>query len=175
VLYDLSATKGDIVKKEMHQVLSVLAFLSVLVFATSSALLAAEHPGGAVEHPGAAVPQAKGKAITAAFVKKSIQYHVDSVSKAHAGVFMIHDDKMNKDWQLKLATIHDPVRKFEKDGQTFYFACSDFNAIGSKDVLDIDFWMVQKGDMLEVMDTKIHKLNGEPRYQYEGVEIKEIK
>jgi hypothetical protein len=146
----------------------------VLVFVTFSALLAAEHPGGAVEHPGTAM-QPKEKAITAKFVKKSIQFHVDTLSKTEGGVFTIHDDKLNKDWQLKLAKIHDPVRKFDRDGQAIYFACSDFNAVDSKDVLDIDFWMVQKGDRLEVTDTKIHKMNGEPRYQYEGVEIKEIK
>ncbi len=161
-------------RKELQPVTYILAFLSVLVFAAFSVLLAAEHPGSAVEHPGSAV-QPKAKTITAAFVKKSIEDHVSTVSKAHGGVFMIHDDKLNKDWHLKLAKIHDPVRKFEKDGQTIYFACSDFNSVDSKDILDIDFWMVQKSDKLEVTDTKIHKLNGEPRYQYEGVEIKEIK
>jgi hypothetical protein len=35
--------------------------------------------------------------------------------------------------------------------------------------------MVPKGDKLEVTDTKIHKVNGEARYTYEGIEIKEIK
>ncbi len=161
-------------RRKPQPVMYVLAFLSVLVFATSWVSLAAEHPGGAVEHPGTAV-QPKAKTITAAFVKKSIEDHVSTLSKAHGGVFMIHDDKLNKDWHLRLAKVHDPVRKFDKDGQTIYFACSDFKSVDSKDVLDIDFWMVQKGDKLEVTDTKIHKLNGEPRYQYEGVEIKEIK
>jgi hypothetical protein len=58
---------------------------------------------------------------------------------------------------------------------TIYFACSDFKSAGSEDVLDIDFWMVPKGNKLEVIDTKIHKVNGEPRYGYEGINIKEIK
>jgi len=63
---------------------------------------------------------------------------------------------------------------FEKDGQTIYFACSDFQSIDSDDVLDIDFWMVLDRDKLEVIDTKIHKLNGKPRFTYEGTEIKPI-
>jgi hypothetical protein len=161
-------------KKDLQSVLYMLAFLSVLVFAAFSVLSAAEHPGKAIEHPGTAV-QPMAKAITAAFVKKSIENHANDLSKAHGDVFMIHDDKLNKDWRLKLAKVHDPVRTFEKDGQTIYFACSDFNSVDSNDVLDIDFWMVRKGDKLEVTETKIHKLNGEPRYQYEGVRIKEIK
>jgi hypothetical protein len=144
---------------------------------------AAEHPGGPVEkpkaeHPGKAVEKTKaehpGKPVTAKFVKKSIKEHVKAQSKA-TGNFVIHDDKLNKDWKLKLDKIHDPVRMFEKDGKTIYFTCSDFKSTEGKDVIDIDFWMVPKGDKLEVIDTKIHKVNGEPRYTYEGTEIKEIK
>ena len=138
-------------------------FLLAPSFATS-----AEHPGtSTVEHP--------GKAISADFVKKSIREHVENQAKSSGGVFVIHDDKLNKDWRLKLAKIHDPVRTFEKDGKTIYFACSDFDSADSKDVLDIDFWMVAKGNKLEVIDTKIHKVNGEPRFAYEGINIKEIK
>jgi hypothetical protein len=145
---------------------------------------AAEHPGAPVEkpkstieHPGKAVEQPKaehpGKPITAAFVKKSIEDHVKAQSKD--GVFTLHDDKLMKDWRLKLAKVHDPVRAFEKDGKTYYFTCVDLQSVGSNDVLDVDFWMAPEGDKLAVTDTKIHKLNGEPRYTYEGINIKEIK
>lgn len=150
---------------------ALVIFLSPLVFA-------AEHPGSGVsgsrEHPGAKVEQ-KGKAITADVVKKAIQDHVDGMSKAHGGLFMIHDDKLDKNWQLKFVKVHDPVRTFQKEGQAVYFACSDFKSADGKDLLDIDFWMVPKGDKLEVIDTKIHKVNGEQRYTYEGTQIKEIK
>ena len=128
----------------------------------------AEHPGtSTIEHP--------GKAITADFVKKSIEQHVKDQAKSMGGVFIIRDEKLGKDWRLKLAKVHDPVRTFEKDGKTIYFTCSDFESLDGKDVLDIDFWMVPKGNKLEVIDTKIHKVNGEPRYGYEGITIKEIK
>jgi hypothetical protein len=145
----------------------------------------AEHPGNplppgksVLEHPGRSVEQPKGaehpgKAITADSVKKSIQGHVKALLKG--GVFTIRDEKLNREWQLTLTKIHDPVRSFEKDGTTIYFACSDFTSVNSKDILDIDFWMVPKGDKLEVVETKIHKVNGEPRYTFEGIELKEIK
>ena len=144
------------------------------LFLFSPMLHAAEHPGQGVEHPGSKVEQ-KGKPITADTVKKAIEDHVKDMSQAHGGVFMIRDDKLNKTWQLNFVKVHDPVRTFQKDGQTIYFACSDFKSTDGKDLLDIDFWMVPKGDKLEVTDTKIHKVNGEPRYTYEGVTIKEIK
>ena len=135
---------------------------------TSKFAFSAEHPGtSTIEHP--------GKAVTADFVKKSIEDHVKAQAKSTHGVFVVHDGKLNKEWRLKLAKVHDPVRTFEKDGLTIYFACSDFKSTESEDVLDIDFWMIPKGNRLEVIDTKIHKVNGEPRYGYEGINIKEIK
>lgn len=152
--------------------ISVALFLFLLLVWGPNLVFAAEHPGTSVgdskstiEHP--------GKATTADFVKKSIRAYAKA--KETNGVFTIHDEKLNKEWRLKLATVHDPVRTFEKDGMTIYFACSDFKSVDSKDVLDIDFWMVPKGKKLEVIDTKIHKVNGEPRYGYEGINIKEIK
>jgi hypothetical protein len=136
-------------------------------FFNSEMATAAEHPGKAVEHP--------GKAISADFVKKSIQTHVKTEEKANAGFFLMSDPESNKSWKLKLVKIHDPVRQFEKEGQTIYFACSDFKSVDSEDLLDIDFWMVRDGNGLKVIDTKIHKLNGKPRFTYEGIEVKPLK
>jgi len=159
--------------------------LGLGIFLTARFSISAEHPGqpvtpgkSVIEHPGKSVEEQKGtehpgKAITADFVKKSIQQHVKAQSKE--GVFTVRDEKLSKEWRLKLSKVHDPVRSFEKEGQTIYFACSDFKSVDSKDVLDIDFWMVPKGNKLEVIDTKIHKVNGVPRYNYEGTTIKEIK
>ncbi len=153
-----------------------ILFLAVVALGSNTAL-STEHPGTAVEgqkstveHPGKAT-----KSVTADFVKNSIKRHVADQAKAKGGVFVIHDDKLNKDWRLRLVEVHDPVRTFEKDGQTIYFACSDLKSADTQDVLDIDFWMVSKGKKLEVIDTKIHKVNGEPRYTYEGIDIKTVK
>jgi hypothetical protein len=141
-----------------------LAVLSIFFIAQFSK--AAEHPGSTVEHP--------GSAINGDSVKKAIRDHVKAEEKANNGFFVLSDPDSNKTWSLKLEKIHDPVRMFEKDGQTVYFACSDFKSADSNDVLDIDFWMVRDGNKLKVIDTKIHKLNGKPRFTYEGIEIKPV-
>ena len=149
-----------------------IPFIPFLVFGL---LLWAPNFVSSADHPGTSTVEHPGKAITADFVKKSIEQHVKDQAKSTGGVFIIRDEKLGKDWRLNLAKVHDPVRTFEKDGMTIYFACSDFKSVENKDVLDIDFWMVPKGNKLEVIDTKIHKVNGEPRYGYEGINIKEIK
>jgi hypothetical protein len=165
-------------KKRMGYLIP-LAVLLLLAVALVSSNWAAEHPGKAVEHPGKAVEKKPaeplGPAITADSVKKAIQSHAEAEAKAHGGVFEIKDDKLNKTWKLKLDKIHDPVRMFEKDGKTIYFSCSDFKSVEGNDVLDIDFWMVPSLHDLKVIDTKIHKVNGEARYTYEGTTLKEIK
>lgn len=127
----------------------------------------------AAEHGGAPVAEHPGREISARTVKAAVKDHVKAA--AQKGILIIRDAKLDKDWRLKLDKVHDPVRTFEKDGRTVYFACSDFKSVDSPDVLDIDFWMVEKGGKLEVIETRIHKVNGVPRYTYEGTEIKELK
>jgi hypothetical protein len=146
---------------------------SLATFTFGGVCVAAEH--GGTPMPGKSTIEHPGKAVSAKEVKDAIKDHVKGEAKAHDGIFVIRDDKLNKEWRLSLDKIHDPVRQFEKDGRTVYFACSDFKAADSNDLLDIDFWMVEKGKKLEVIDTRIHKVNGEPRFTYEGTEIKEVK
>ena len=153
-------------RKQCVPLVSLLVF-GLLLWVPSLAF-SAEHPGtSTTEHP--------GKAITADFVKKSIEQHVKDQAKSTGGVFIIRDEKLGKDWRLKLAKVHDPIRTFKKDGKTIYFTCSDFESLDGKDVLDIDFWMVPDGKKMKVIDTKIHKLNGKPRFAYEGIEAIPIK
>ncbi len=154
----------------MKKLYFCLFSIIALFFYFTPMISAAEHPGqgvgtSTIEHP--------GKPVTADFVKKSIRDYVEAESRD--GVFTVRDQKLNKEWGLKLDKIHDPVRSFEKEGQTIYFTCVDFKSTNSQEVLDIDFWMVPKGSKLEVTETRIHKVNGEPRYTYEGINIKEIK
>lgn len=146
----------------------VVTLVFALSFGGLSIAIAAEHPGkSTTEHP--------GKAITSDSVKKAVNEYVSTQTKAGGGFYVVKDPVLKKDWRLKLDKIHDPVREFEKDGKTIYFACSDFKTEDGKDVLDIDLWMVEKGGKLEVTETKIHKVNGEPRYNYEGTTLKPVK
>ena len=74
------------------------------------------------------------------------------------GVFRIVDPVVNKTLELRFVKIHDPVRQI--DGGT-YFACTDFEVMGEPDKLyDLDFWLTPAGEVLEVVEEKIHK---EPR------------
>ncbi len=156
----------------MKHLLATLYVAASLLLPQGGVAVSAEHGGApmgrsTIEHP--------GREITARTVKNAITDHVKREAKKNDGVLIIHDDKLNKDWRLMLDKVHDPIRTFKRDGKTIYFTCSDFRSTDSTDILDIDFWMVDKGGKLEVIDTRIHKLNNEPRYTYEGTEIKELK
>ncbi len=126
-----------------------------------------EYPGEVEEHP--------GKEISADFVKKIVMENINVQAMAQGGVIIIHDAKLNRNWRLKMIRIHDTVRSFEQDGRTIYVASVDFKSLDSPDVLDIDFWLVRTDDNLEVIDTKIYKVNGKLRFTYGGTEMKEIK
>jgi hypothetical protein len=159
----------------MKKLLFSMPLATVFFLYFLATLSVAEHPGKPVgpSEPGKSVIEHPGKPISADFVKKSIRSHVKANSKD--GVFTIRDEKLKKDWKLKMDKIHDPVRVFEKEGKTIYFTCVDFKSVNTKDTLDLDFWLVPKGEKLEVIDTKIHKVNGEARFGYEGTELKEVK
>lgn len=154
----------------MKRLFAAVAATVALTMAQFGAVAgAAEHGGSPLgaEHP--------GQEITARTVKNAIKDHVKKLAKANKGMMLVHDDKLNKEWRLTLDKVHDPVRSFEQDGKIIYFACSDFRSVDTPDVLDIDFWMVEKDGGLQVIDTRIHKINGTPRYTYEGTTIKEIR
>lgn len=145
-----------------------MALLLAFSFAAVPAGEAAEHPGkSTVEHP--------GKAVSADSVKKAVKDYAAAQTVAGGGAYVVSDPVLKKEWRLTLNKIHDPVRQFQKDGRTIYFACSDFRTMDGKDVLDIDLWMEERGGKLEVSDVKIHKVNGQPRFTYEGTTLKPIK
>jgi len=133
-----------------------------------------EQQKSTIEHPGRSVGQERPTKAVADFVKRSIRQHAKDQAKATGGIFVIHDEKLNKDWRLKIIQVHDPVRTFEKDGKTFYLPAVILNPLIAK-MCSISILDDSQGKKLEVTDTKIHKVNGEPRYGYEGISIKEIR
>ena len=79
---------------------------------------------------------------------------------------------------LDFVEIHQPVRHLKKEGE--YFVCTDFRKPGSKDeYYDIDFWVNQKSNKLQVDNVKIHKVQvqedgvwtQQPRYTFEGMDF----
>lgn len=138
-----------------------------------------EHPTGAAaparvqehpEHPPARQvapaedPQARLKKIRDEYEAK-----VREVGKAGGKTesFKIHDDKLGKDWRLRVARVHKD--KIVQLGGNTYFACSDFKSVqkGAKDTLDLDFLATKNADGSWTIDKAlIHKVNGVPRYQW---------
>jgi hypothetical protein len=149
---------------------SLSCFLGVLILSfcfNVKSVEAAEYPGEVLQHP--------GKEISADFVKKTLKENIDVQSMSQGGVFIIHDDKLNRNWRLNLPRINEPVWSFQKDGRTIYIASAKFKSLDSPDVIDVDFWLAYRDNIFQVIDQRIHKVNGKERYTYEGTGLKEIK
>lgn len=132
----------------------------------TAGLHAAEHP----EHPKGHEHPVGSKAWTKQMSKeftKAVEDHVAQKSAAEGGAFKIHDDKLGKDWSLKLISVH--KKRVAHLGDQRFFACADFKSVekGSKDKVDLDFYATKKADGSWTIDkVLIHKVNGEPRYTY---------
>lgn len=126
-----------------------------------------EHP----EHPMGAKAQAPvGSKAWIRQMRKEYDEKVCEVAKAKSKEpYVIHDDKLNKDWQLKLIKVHkDRIVSLDAEGKRL-FACSDFKSVkkGDPGKVDLDFYAVKNPDgSLTIDKTLIHKVNGEPRYTY---------
>jgi hypothetical protein len=155
----------------------------------AQAAQAAEHPTGAAvsdqqEHPTGApasdrqqhstgapgkvcpLPDAGGSKASMARIRKEYVNAVREYVKAKEP-FVIHDDKLNKDWDLKLIRVHKD--RIVSLGGNKFFACSDFKSVkkGGKDRLDLDFFATKNPDgTWKVEKVLIHKVNGKPRYTW---------
>jgi hypothetical protein len=135
-----------------------------------------EHPGSGAEHPGTGA-SAKALSFTSKEIKEAMTAHIKDIEKKQGGVCSIRDDVEGKDWTLKFVKLHDPVRVI--DGKTA-FACADFVAMAgkrkTKTKLDLDFWLEPDASgALKVVATKIHKVNGKPRFTYDGNKLVAVK
>ncbi|OFV86144.1 MAG: hypothetical protein A2620_08000 [Acidobacteria bacterium RIFCSPHIGHO2_01_FULL_67_28] len=113
-----------------------------------------EHPK---EHPTA-------KAISTADLEKAIRANIDEAAKANNGRFPAKDDVLNKTWQLTLVRVH--TDKLTQLDASTYFACVDFKADDGT-LVDVDFYFKDDAGQLKRTDTTVHKINGQPRYNYE--------
>lgn len=94
----------------------------------------------------------------AAGVRNFIESYVKHDSALKGG-FFIYDEEADKVLNLKYDYVHKGVDKTE-GGE--YFACVDFMD-NNKNTYDIDFYLDQKGEIWEVSDLVIHKVNGKQR------------
>jgi hypothetical protein len=143
-----------------------------------------EHPGR--EHPGKEYPEQPKKGViparelTGQEIHDGIQEHIDKKLKANNNLFPITDNVTKQKLNLQFVKVHDDkvsIISPKKKGETkTYFACTDFKEPAAGTAYDIDFWMkLQPNGKLKVVDTRIHKVDGQPRYTYKNDEIVDIK
>ena len=155
-----------------------------IVFAASlmaATLRAAEHPKehptgsqsqeqAKPEHPKGHEHPVGSKAWTKQMNKEFVVAVEDSIAKkaaAGGGAFKVADDKLGKEWALKLVGVH--KKRVAYLGDQHFFACADFKPVekGAKDKVDLDFYATKNADGSWAIDkVLIHKVNGEPRYTY---------
>ena len=142
----------------MHRLKGVLTLVAALALVSAIAARAQEHPK---EHP---KEHPTAKAISTADLEKAIRANIDEAAKANNGRFPAKDDVLNKTWQLTLVRVH--TDKLTQLDASTYFACVDFKADDGT-LVDVDFYFKDEGGTLKRTDTTVHKINGQPRYNYE--------
>jgi|GEM_PF-3448602 len=147
-------------------------------------LMAAEHPkehptmksseteskDAKKEHPGHEHPFSKGWREERKLRNEFDQSVKDYVKAQSAnGAFKVHDDKLGKDWELKLDKVHKNKIVHLSDKPFRCFACADFQSVtkGDKTKVDLDFYATRDDKGVYTVDKVIvHKVNGQPRYTY---------
>ena len=142
----------------MHRLKGVLTLVAALALVSAIAARAQEHPK---EHP---KEHPTAKAISTADLEKAIRANIDEAAKANNGKFPAKDDVLNKTWQLTLVRVH--TDKLTQLDASTYFACVDFKADDGT-LVDVDFYFKDDAGALKRTDTTVHKINGQPRYNYE--------
>ncbi|OGU14712.1 MAG: hypothetical protein A2X61_13705 [Ignavibacteria bacterium GWB2_35_12] len=97
-------------------------------------------------------------------LSEAMKIYIDKESKKNGGYFEVYDPVLKKTLKMKLTKLHD--ERLSPLGDDVYFVCADFKATDGS-VYDIDIFMKGKSkDELIATDTKVHKVNGEPRYTW---------
>jgi hypothetical protein len=130
----------------------VIAFVAA-VFAMGIAV-AQEHP----EHPTNKKAEKKGYSVDD--MDKAIRAAI--AAKETNGVYQLKDG--DKTWDLKLDKVH--RERLARVDENTYFACTDFQST-DKHTVDVDFFMKDDGEKLVMTDATLHKVDGQPRYNWE--------
>ena len=139
--------------------MKVLLPVALLLF-VGGTVLAQEHP----EHPKESTKKDTAKHVyTMDELEKAITAEIMSAQKKD-GSYHIQDAKLNKTWDLKLDHVH--KEKLARVDPTTYFACTDFKSADNHTV-DVDFFMKDDGKKLVLSDTSLHKVDGQPRYNWQ--------
>lgn len=103
-----------------------------------------------------------GAEPSAEALRQTIRDYVATQEKLQ-GAFAIVDKRGNRLRRLELIRVHDRVGKTGN----YYYSCTDMKDMATGDELDLDFDVEDRAGSLKVVDVRIHKDNGKPRYTYD--------
>ena len=95
-------------------------------------------------------------------IQKGIERHIEEKVRLGGGYFQL--SFRDKELRLKLVRVH--TEYLSKLGPGRYFACVDLADL-SGDVYDVDFFLAGDPAAMQVTETTVHKLNGQPFYAWE--------
>lgn len=118
-----------------------------------------EHGGTTHEHGGqsAALVEPSTEAI-----RQAIRDYVDQVVEED-GQFTVTDEVTGAERSLELVRVHERVGKTGN----LYYSCTDMKDTASGELLDLDFDVDASSGALNVVDVRIHKVDGTARYTYD--------
>jgi transglutaminase-like putative cysteine protease len=111
--------------------------------------------------PDASAPPAANSAPTAE-IQAGIERHIEAQVRLGGGYFQL--PFRGKELRLKLVRVH--TEYLSKLGLGRYFACVDLADV-SGDVYDVDFFLAGDPGAMQVTETTVHKINGQPFYAWE--------
>lgn len=133
--------------------LATMMAVAMMIVTTS----AQEHP----EHP--SKTEVKKDPVSIGMLSKAIKDYVAADSKLKGGTFVVYDPVDKKPLALTLSMVHE--EKLATLGGGVYFACADFQSSDGK-TYDLDIFMKGDENGLETTDVAVHKVNGQPRYNW---------
>ena len=146
------------------------------VLSLGMSVYAAEHGGqehggtttapAAKEHGGTAQPSGSPSVSvvpSAEQIRQAIRTYVLGAAKL-TGAFAIKDPVTGTTRQLEFVRVHERVGKTG----SLYYSCTDMRDKQTGELLDLDFDVKSEGGKLSVVDQRIHKVNGQPRYTYDA-------
>jgi hypothetical protein len=121
---------------------------------------------GQKEEPKAPTASAPSASATpdrvTADIQAGIEQHIEEQVRRGGGYFNL--PFRDKQLRLKLVRVH--TEYLSKLGPGRYFACVDLADI-SGDVYDVDFFLAGEPGSMQVTETTVHKINGQPFYAWE--------
>ena len=95
-------------------------------------------------------------------IRQTIRDYISQIEQEE-GSFTIDDEVTGQTRTLKLEGVHDRVGKTGE----LYYSCTDMRDTASQELLDLDFDVEAFEEGLDVVDVRIHKVNGTARYTYD--------